>query len=156
MPGATSLREVSSLPPNCWEINRLGDSRNGNRCSLPQSLSFAADSGQRGFGQCDLWRGVTPVAQNVNQWLLIVAAKSIFSSGLNVPRLLQYFIPSRIGVINAFKLGNFEAHHLSGGLAHKFLLALAVGVFGYYFARHLGVLLIGDGVDGEKLNLLVI
>ena len=63
---------------------------------------------------------------------------------------------SRVRVINAFELGNLEAHHLSGGLAHEFLLAFAVGVLGDYFARHFGVLWIGDGVNGEKLDLIVI
>ena len=57
-------------------------------------------------------------------------------------------MPSNLAILKRTILG--------GRFAHEFLLALAVGVLGDHFAGHRRMLLIGDGVDGEKLNLLVV
>ena len=63
---------------------------------------------------------------------------------------------SRIRVIDSCEFGDLEMHHVVRGLAHELLLTFAVGMFGDHFGGHGGVLLVGDSVDGEELDLLII
>src|SRR5436305_6205031 len=61
-----------------------------------------------------------------------------------------------VGVVDAFKLGQLEAHHVPCGGADQFLFSRGVGVACYCLCRPGGVLLVYFAVDDEKGSSRVI
>jgi hypothetical protein len=56
----------------------------------------------------------------------------------------------RIGVVNAFELGQLEAHHVACGGSHQFLIPVGVGVPRDRLGGHRRMFLIDFAVDNEK------
>ena len=54
------------------------------------------------------------------------------------------------------ELGDLEVHHVGAASRTSSCWRSLLGVLGDHFAGHRRMLLVGDGVDGEELNLFVV